>query len=299
MATLRSPVRTRIRSSRNGVTARPRTPSRAGVGQGLGERALVDLRAASRPSRGRDCRPAHPSRGPAHGGHARRRPGPRCGRSAGPPPGRSRGGGRRGSGRCPRRRRGRRASPGPRRVRGRSRTDLAPEQTTATGNRASAVRSADTSPVSVTSRCTPPMPPVAITPMPARDAIAMVAATVVEPARPVATVEARLPRFTLTTPGVAARRSSSPAVSPTRTCPSRTPIRAGTAPACAHGLLHRGRRLHAQRSGQAVGHDRGLERHHRPARRDGLRHLRRHLTSRAFTRGTRPGGARRPPRGPP
>ena len=115
-------------------------------------------------------------------------------------------------------------------VRGRSRIALAPAQTTATGYRASAVRSAETSPVSPTPRCTPPIPPVANTRMPACQAANIVAATVVEPQPPAATSAAKLPRLTFTGCAAAASRSSSGRVIPTRTVPSRIPIVAGIAP---------------------------------------------------------------------
>jgi hypothetical protein len=57
VARLRSPVRTRMRSSRNGVTARPRTPSRVASARAWA-RAPRRSPAASRLPRGRDCRPA-------------------------------------------------------------------------------------------------------------------------------------------------------------------------------------------------------------------------------------------------
>ena len=58
---------------------------------------------------------------------------------------------------------------------------LAPAQTTATGVRASSCRSALMSKLVAAPRCTPPMPPVANTRMPAIAAMIMVAATVVAP----------------------------------------------------------------------------------------------------------------------
>jgi len=79
-------------------------------------------------------------------------------------------------------------------------------------------------------RCTPPMPPVAITSMPARAATHIVAATVVAPSSPRATAIARSRRLTLRTPFWVASRSSSPSVSPTLIFPSMMAIVAGTAP---------------------------------------------------------------------
>src|ERR1019366_4790518 len=66
-------------------------------------------------------------------------------------------------------------------VLGRSSSALAPAQTTATGVRASSSRSAEMSKLTSAPRCTPPIPPVANTLMPARCAQIMVAATVVAP----------------------------------------------------------------------------------------------------------------------
>ena len=62
-----------------------------------------------------------------------------------------------------------------------SRMDLAPAQTTATGVWANSCRSAEMSKVSWAPRCTPPMPPVANTRIPAMAAMIMVEATVVAP----------------------------------------------------------------------------------------------------------------------
>lgn len=58
---------------------------------------------------------------------------------------------------------------------------LGPADTTAIGICDSAVRSAETSPLSEASRCTPPIPPVANTRIPLACAANIVAATVVEP----------------------------------------------------------------------------------------------------------------------
>jgi len=67
---------------------------------------------------------------------------------------------------------------------------LAPAEITQTEVDASSVRSADTSPVSDAPRCTPPMPPVANTSMPAARAAIMVALTVVAPVRRPASAQA-------------------------------------------------------------------------------------------------------------
>ena len=63
----------------------------------------------------------------------------------------------------------------------RSRIAFAPAQTTITGVWASSSRSAETSIVVSAPRCTPPMPPVAKTEMPAMCAMSIVVATVVAP----------------------------------------------------------------------------------------------------------------------
>ncbi len=64
-----------------------------------------------------------------------------------------------------------------------SRIDLTPAQTTATLVWASSCRSAEMSKLVSAPRCTPPMPPVTKTSMPASWAQIMVAATVVAPSR--------------------------------------------------------------------------------------------------------------------
>ena len=89
-------------------------------------------------------------------------------------------------------------------VRGMSRIAFAPAQTTATGIVPRAVRSAETSPDSP--RCTPPMPPVANTRIPARWAANKVAATVVAPGRPAARTHPMSRRLTFTTSSEVARR---------------------------------------------------------------------------------------------
>ena len=152
-----------------------------------------------------------------------------------------------------------RASP---RVRGRSRTALAPADTTAMGIRASAVRSAETSPLSLASRCTPPMPPVANTLIPLACAANMVAATVVEPGWPDETAAARLLRLIFRMFGVVASCSSSACVRPIRMAPPMIPMVAGVAPARRTTSSSDMRRRHTFRMRQTVRHDRGFERDH-------------------------------------
>ena len=76
---------------------------------------------------------------------------------------------------------------------------LAPAQTTATEVCASSCRSAEMSIVTSPPRCTPPMPPVANTRMPAISAMSMVVATVVAPVRPLAMYTGTSRRETLPT----------------------------------------------------------------------------------------------------
>ena len=68
---------------------------------------------------------------------------------------------------------------------------LAPAATTVTGVWASSLRSAEMSKLSSAPRCTPPIPPVAKTAIPARCATIIVAATVVAPVSPLARHTAR------------------------------------------------------------------------------------------------------------
>jgi hypothetical protein len=112
-----------------------------------------------------------------------------------------------------------------------SRIDLTPAQTTATGVRASSSRSAEMSKLSPAPRCTPPMPPVANTRMPASAAMIIVAATVVAPVWPAATASGRSRRLSLGTADPARPRPSiSARLSPAFSRPSTTAIVAGTAP---------------------------------------------------------------------
>jgi hypothetical protein len=113
-----------------------------------------------------------------------------------------------------------------------SRIDLAPEQTTTAGVRASCGRSAEISSVSANPRCTPPIPPVPTNRIPTVRLTASVPPTVVEPSAPCTTHAARSRAPTLRAVGPAsAKRFRSVAVSPTRTAPSSTPTVAGVAPA--------------------------------------------------------------------
>src|ERR1051325_6999087 len=122
--------------------------------------------------------------------------------------------------------------------------DLAPEQTTATGKRARAPRSELTSSVSEAPRWTPPIPPVANTPMPARCAASIVAATVVEPVPPATLV------------------GGAPPAAP----PGENPERGGPGARRDDRRLHVARDLHAVRRRQPVRDHGGLERHHRSRR---------------------------------
>mmetsp|Transcript_12149 Transcript_12149/g.29424 ORF Transcript_12149/g.29424 Transcript_12149/m.29424 type:complete len:404 (-) Transcript_12149:1594-2805(-) len=116
-------------------------------------------------------------------------------------------------------------------VRGMSSTDLAPAHTTATGVRPSSVRSADTSMVRSPPRCTPPIPPVTKTAMPARAARSMVAETVVAPVTPRATTDAMSRRDTLAAAApILASRSRCSSLRPTCGTPSIMAMVAGTAP---------------------------------------------------------------------
>ncbi len=80
-------------------------------------------------------------------------------------------------------------------------------------------------------RCTPPMPPVAKTPMPARCAAIIVADTVVPPQPGRASTPARFWRETLGMSRASASSSSSSSLRPTRMRPSCVATVAGTAPA--------------------------------------------------------------------
>src|SRR5215210_6916703 len=108
--------------------------------------------------------------------------------------------------------------------------DLTPEQTTATGVRARAARSAETSQLPRASRCTPPKPPVAKSLIPASAARWAVAATVVAPWLPFAAATARSRAESLATPAALAISSRSSGSRPTFAIPPITPTVAGTAP---------------------------------------------------------------------
>ncbi len=108
---------------------------------------------------------------------------------------------------------------------------FAPADTTETGVSASSRRSAEMSNDVSAPACTPPMPPVAKTSMPARCAQIMVAATVVAPVRPVASATARSARESFIAPDARPSVSSSSADNPMWIFPPSTAIVAGAAPA--------------------------------------------------------------------
>src|SRR3984957_10730835 len=114
-----------------------------------------------------------------------------------------------------------------------SRMDFTPAETTVIGVRDSTVRSADSSKDSAAPRCTPPRPPVANTPMPARAASTDVAATVVPPVifRAIAIPMSRL--LTLTTDSSDAMRSRSAGDRPILATPSISAMVAAVTPASA------------------------------------------------------------------
>lgn len=89
-----------------------------------------------------------------------------------------------------------------------SRIDLTPAQTTATGVVANSVRSAEMSNEVPAPRCTPPMPPVANTRMPAIAARRIVAATVVAAVLAVAIIHGRSRVVALNTPSTVASSCS-------------------------------------------------------------------------------------------
>ena len=102
-----------------------------------------------------------------------------------------------------------------------------------TGVRASSSRSAEMSKLCSAPLCTPPMPPVANTLMPAMCAAIMVAATVVPPVRPSATAKARSARDSFIAPVATASDSRSPSDRPILILPPTTAMVAGTAPSWA------------------------------------------------------------------
>ena len=111
-----------------------------------------------------------------------------------------------------------------------SRIALAPAETTVTGVRANSSRSAEMSKLVSAPWCTPPMPPVAKTAIPAPWAAIMVAATVVPPVSPSAQAKARSARDSLSVPLAFANVSASVADRPMRIVPSMTAMVAGVAP---------------------------------------------------------------------
>jgi hypothetical protein len=143
-----------------------------------------------------------------------------------------------------------------------SRIDFTPAQTTATGVRASSSRSAEMSKLSPAPRCTPPMPPVANTRMPASAAMIIVAATVVAPVWPAATASGRSRRLSLGTAGAGAAqgfdlRAAQPGLQP----PVHHGHRGRHRPMGAHLALHLQRGGHVLRIRHAVGNDGRFQRH--------------------------------------
>lgn len=117
-------------------------------------------------------------------------------------------------------------------VLGISKIDFIPLETTAMRVRPSSVRSADMSIIFSTSRCTPPIPPVANTSIPSKFAIIIVPATVVPPFRPLLITYAKSRREVFTTGMLLVhlpRVSKSVSVKPTFILPFIIPIVAGTA----------------------------------------------------------------------
>ena len=107
--------------------------------------------------------------------------------------------------------------------------DLGPLHTRSPGVRESSTRSALTSGCSP--GCTPPIPPVALTAIPARAAAQIVADTVVAPRTPRAQAAGRSRRATLSARPGSVNGPSSSSERPTTTSPASTPTHAGTASA--------------------------------------------------------------------
>lgn len=91
-------------------------------------------------------------------------------------------------------------------------------------------------------RCTPPMPPVAKIVIPLRCAIATVAETVVTPAGRRCEIAAGRSRSASLTEALR-RRSSSLGSTPAMSVPSRSPVRAGTAPSARMAAFTRSKHL--------------------------------------------------------
>ena len=144
-------------------------------------------------------------------------------------------------------------------VAGRSRIALAPAQTTAIGVRPSSIRSADTS--NGAPRCTPPMPPVANTRIPAWCATIIVPATVVDASSRRATAIGRSRRLHLRTlpNGRDASRSISSGDTPTVMAPREHSDCRGNGASLAHRPLHCECGFGIRRPRQAVRDQRRLE----------------------------------------
>src|SRR5581483_8580288 len=108
--------------------------------------------------------------------------------------------------------------------------DLMPAQTTVIAVCANAVKSVDSSKEVAAPRCTPPMPPVANTRMPARRARTAVADTVVPASARRDTRTGRSRVLALATPWAVPRCSISSSARPTVGTPLTTPTLAGTTP---------------------------------------------------------------------
>lgn len=161
------------------------------------------------------------------------------------------------------------------RVAGTSRIDFTPAQTTVIPVLASSRRSADSSWFSAHSRCTPPSPPVAKTPTPARAARNAVADTVVAPLAPAASAGARSRCPSLRTVGSPAIRSNWFSPRPTWARPSRTATVAGTAPHGPDDPLQLPGHGQVARARQTVRDDRRLQCHDGRTGAQGGAHLRR------------------------
>ena len=143
-----------------------------------------------------------------------------------------------------------------------SRIDFTPAQTTVIGVWPSVVRSADSSQLSRASRCTPPSPPVANTPIPARTASVAVAATVVAPVarRAITTARSRALHLATSSPGDRVERL---AVEPDADHPVDDRDRRGHRSLVPDRRLDHARDLDVVGPRQPVGDQRALQRHHR------------------------------------
>ena len=146
-----------------------------------------------------------------------------------------------------------------------SSSDFTPAHTTTIGVRASVARSADSSKLTFASRCTPPRPPVANTPMPARAARCAVEATVVAPSPPRAITGPRSRTLHLATPHPPAIDLERRLVEPDPHLARDHRDRRGHGAPGPHGRLELARHLEVARPRQPVRDQRALERDDRPA----------------------------------